>query len=222
MLIGIKAQLKKEILLEWRQRYALNGMLLFAGSTVFISYLSLGVRSGDLSVFTWNALFWIIILFTAVNAITKSFMQEKQTRNLYYYNLTSPQVLILSKIIYNFLLMIVLTYTAYIFYSMVMGNPVEDFLLFAIVLLLGSLSFAGTLTLVSGIASKAGTGGGMLMAILSFPIIIPVLMLLIKCSKHAIDGLDRSLIWGDVFVLLAINAMVIAISYLLFPFIWKS
>ncbi|WMJ71706.1 heme exporter protein CcmB [Cytophagaceae bacterium ABcell3] len=221
MVREISAQIKKEIMLEWRQRYALNGMLLFAGSTVFICYLSIGVRAGDLSIFTWNALLWIIMLFTAVNAITKSFMQERQARNLYYYNLTSPRVIILSKIIYNVLLMIILAFTAYLFYSLVLGNPVEDLGMFLLVLLLGAMSFSGTLTLISGIASKSGNGS-MLMAVLSFPVIIPVLVLLIRCSRNSIDGLERSLIYNDLMILVAINAMVVAVSYLLFPFIWKS
>src|SRR5690606_37969409 len=35
---------QKDFILEWRQKYAFNGMLLYVGSTVFICYLSFSMR----------------------------------------------------------------------------------------------------------------------------------------------------------------------------------
>jgi heme exporter protein B len=217
----ITGLLKKEIVLEWRQRYAINGILLYLGSTVFVCYLSFGVKGNKLSPYVWNALFWVILLFTSVNAIAKSFIQEKQGRLIYYYSIVSPQGIIISKIIYNSLLMMLLSAIGFLFYSLVLGNPVEDKLLFFLNMMLGSLGFSSTLTMVSGIASKANNSAS-LMAILSFPIIIPLLLILIKISKNAIDGLSRSVSWDDLSVLLAINILVAAVSYLLFPYLWKS
>jgi heme exporter protein B len=75
--------------------------------------------------------------------------------------------------------------------------------------------------MISGIASKANNSGA-LMAILSFPVIIPLLMVLIKFSKNAMDGLDRSVSLDEIGVLLAINLVVIIISLLLFPYIWRD
>ncbi len=87
--------------------------------------------------------------------------------------------------------------------------------------LLGSISFASVFTMISGIASKANNSGA-LMAVLSFPVIIPLLIVLIKFSKNAMDGLDRSVSLNEIAVLLAINAAVIAVSLLLFPFLWRE
>jgi heme exporter protein B len=87
----IIALLKKEILLEWRQKFAINGILLYLGSTVFVCYLSFGVKGNKLSPYVWNALFWVILLFASVNAIAKSFIQERHGRQIYYYSLLSPQ-----------------------------------------------------------------------------------------------------------------------------------
>jgi heme exporter protein B len=216
-----RALIKKEIILEWRQRFALNGILLYLGSTVFLCYLSFGVKGNKLSPYVWNALFWIILLFTSVNAIAKSFMQERAGRMIYYYSIASPQAIIISKILYNAGLMMFLSLTGFLFYSIVLGNPVQDQLLFIINVILGALGFSCTLTMVSGIASKAG-GNATLMAILSFPIIIPLLLLLIKVSKNALDGLDRGSSWDELIMLFAINLMITALSYILFPYLWKS
>ena len=66
--------LKKEITIELRQKYAVNGILLYLASTVFICYLSFNLQSNQLHPITWNALFWIVILFTAISAVAKSFL----------------------------------------------------------------------------------------------------------------------------------------------------
>ena len=95
----IKALVWKEVQLEWRQRYALNGMLLYVVSTVVICYMSFQLRQSQLNPATWNALFWIILLFTSVSAIAKSFLQERQGRFIYYYKLDSPKAIIISKIL---------------------------------------------------------------------------------------------------------------------------
>lgn len=213
--------IKKEITLEWRQKFALNGILLYVVSAVFITYLSVGAKQGNLSIPTWNALYWIIILFSSVNAVAKSFVQEHQGRQLYYYMIASPESIILSKIIYNTLLTLILALLGYTVFSIILGNPVQDQGMFILNLLLGSVGFSACLTMVSGIASKA-SNNATLMAILSFPIIIPILLMAIRISKNAIDGLDRGISLDKLFTLLAINAIIGATAYILFPYLWRS
>lgn len=217
----VKSLFYKELILEWRQKYALNGILLYTFSTIFICYLSFNIKNTGISHLTWNALFWIIMLFSATSAIAKSFVQENQNRMLYYYTLVSPQAIILSKIVYNMLLMWVLSLLAILVFSVVLGYPIHDHGLFFINLMLGSLGLSTTLTMISGIASKAGNNG-ILMAILSFPVIIPVILMVIKISKNAIDGIDRGESFDEIITLCAINLIVGTLAYLLFPYLWRS
>jgi heme exporter protein B len=213
----VKILIRKEIVLEWRSKYAFNGILLYVISTVFVCYLAFK----SIEPITWNALFWIIMLFASINAITKSFIQESSGRQLFYYTLASPQAIILSKIIYNIMLMLLLSSIALGFYMIVFKNPIGDPFFYLLAVLLGSISFASVFTLVSGIASKAQNSGA-LMAVLSFPVIIPLLVVLIKFSKNAMDGLDRSVSMNEIGVLIAINIIVITGSLLLFPFLWRD
>lgn len=213
--------LKKEFTLEWRQRNSLYSLLLYIGGTVFICYLSFALKTNKLGPITWNALFWIIFLFVAISAMTKSFALEKKERNFYYYYITSPEAIILSKIIYNIILMVVLAGLTVGGFTMVMQIEILDPEIFLLNLLLGAMGFASTLTLVSGIAAKA-EHQGTLMAVLSLPIVIPMLLVLIKVSNHAIDGLSRGLIEGELITLGALNVIVVAVSYILFPYLWKS
>jgi heme exporter protein B len=213
--------LKKEILLEWRSKYAFNGVLLYVVSTVFICYISFSLTPGFNDKVVWNVLFWIIILFASVNAIAKSFVQEGRARLLYYYSIASPQAIILSKTIYNILLMTLLSTLALLVYKLFFTNALGDPLFYFLSVLLGSISFSTVFTMISAIASKAGNNGT-LMAILSFPVIIPVILLLIRISKNAMDGIDRSLSYGNMGVLCAINVIVITASLILFPYLWRD
>ena len=217
LLKQVQFLVQKEVVLEWRSKYAFNGILLYVVSTIFVCYLSFK----QIDPITWNALFWIIMLFASVNAIAKSFLQENKGRQLYYYSIASARAVIISKIIYNILLMLILSIVALGFYMMVFHNPVGDPLYYFFAVLIGSISFASVFTMISGIASKANNSGA-LMAILSFPVIIPLLMVLIKFSKNAMDGLDKSVSTNEIGVLGAINLIVITVSLLLFPYLWKE
>src|SRR5438046_3118316 len=148
MIKEIKFLLEKEILLEWKQKYAFNGILLYIVSTVFVCYLSF---RQIIDVPTWNALFWIIMLFAAVNAVAKSFMTESRGRLLYFYTLSSAESVIIAKTIYNILLLLVLSVINFIFYSIFIGNIVQDTSMFIVGMLLGSMGFACIMTLISAI-----------------------------------------------------------------------
>ena len=196
--------------MELRNKYALGGILLYVVSTVFVSYLSF---KQIINPATWNALFWIILLFASINGVAKSFINETSGRLLYLYTLVSPQAVILSKTIYNILLLSVISFICFTVYTLFVGNIVQDLSLFFITLFLGTVGFSSLLTMVSAIASKT-SNNFTLMAILSFPIMLPLLIVLIKLSKNAIDGLE---LWdvNSLLVLAFLNIIIVSLSYLL-------
>ncbi|SOE22925.1 heme exporter protein B [Spirosomataceae bacterium TFI 002] len=217
----IAALIGKDLLLELRNRYALSGIILYVISTVFICYLSFKLKVDQLNPITWNALFWIIILFTAINAIAKSFQQESKQRQIYFYTIANASSIIVAKLIYNFLLMSVLLLLGIGVYALFLGNPVQDFFQYLAASMLGAFCFASTLTLVAGIAAKADNTAS-LMALLSFPIILPSFMILMRITKNAMDGLEWNSSSSDFVILAGINIIVIALSYILFPYLWRT
>jgi heme exporter protein B len=220
MISHIPVLVKKEMQMEWRQRYAIHGLLLYLASTIFVCYLSFKAKQQVINPITWNTLFWIILLFIAINAIGKSFTQESSQRNLFYFTLVSPEAVIFSKIIYNSLVMIGVSFIGILFYSWVMGNPVGNMPLYLLSILLGSVGLASTLSLMAGIAAQA-ENSATLMAVLSFPIIIPLLLLLLKLSKSAMDGISIQENWDEIAILGALNTIVVVLSGILFPYIWR-
>lgn len=209
--------LQKEIVLEWRQKYAIGGILLYVVSTVFIVFLS----TMDIQPQIWNILFWIIILFASVNAIVKSFTQENSSRQLYYYTLANPIAIICSKMIYNIGLLFILASLTYGAMSIVAENPVKDPAMFWAALFLGSVGFSITFTFISAIASKADNSAT-LMAILSFPLVIPILGTLMKISRNTLALEQDTSIGQDFLTLLAIDLILFGLAIILFPFLWKD
>ena len=213
--------LKKEFTLELRRKSVISGLGLYLFSTTFICYLTFSLKQNQITPLVWSALFWITILFTVINTIAKSFIGEKKGRDIYYYSIVNPEMIILSKIIYNFLLTLLLSFVGFLLFITLLKNPLADTGLFAILLVLGSMGFAASLTLLSGIAAKANNSN-ILMAVLSFPIVISILLVAIKVTKNCIDGLDRSVSYNDMLTLFAINCLIAATSYILFPYIWRN
>lgn len=205
------------MLLEWRQQYSLYGILLYLASAVFLINLLAPIPEPE----TWNVLFWVILLFVSVNAVAKSFLQESKARQLYYYSIFSPQEVIISKLIYNAVLMLAMSLIAYLLFSLFLGNPAIHFGKFVLVVLVGGFSLSMLFTLLSAIAGKAG-GNSALIAILGFPLVIPPLLLLSDLSKPLLSPMATEGWWELFFVLLALNMLILLLSYVLYPFLWRE
>lgn len=214
----IAALVQKEFRLEFRNKSAISSMLLYVVSTIFVCYQSF--RSIE-EVTVWNSLFWIIILFASVNAVNRSFYHETRSQQYFYYLLVRPEALILSKIVYNILLLSFLSIVSYLVYSLVLGSLVADHIQFMLVILLGAVGISSILTLVSGIASKTNNNIG-LIAILALPIMIPLLITIIAASKHVADGFETLTNLRYLGTLAGIDLMVVALAYILFPYIWRE
>lgn len=213
--------IKKELTLELRRKAVISGIGLYLLSLTFICYLTFSLRHNQINEATWSALFWLAILFSVINSVAKSFIGEKKGLSIYYYSTASPQAIISSKIIYNTLLCVFLSATGYFLFSLFMHNPVQDKLIFFVTLLLCSWGFSAALSLISGIAARANNSN-VLMAVLSFPVVIAILLMGIKATKNALDGIDPGKSLDELLNLLAINCILTALAYLLFPYIWRS
>ncbi len=212
---------KKDFLVEWRNKAFIQSLLLYIGGTVFITYISFSIKTRGISPITWNAIFWILLFFSALQGVNKSFLSETKSRFFYYYYTLNPTALIFSKIIFNFLILFGVGLLSFGALYVVFEIPIGDIEMFFLTIFLGAISFSTSLSLLSAISSKAGNASGLL-PILSVPVVIPLIMLLIKISNHAIEGLTRSAIWDEVGILCTINVILFTVSYLLFPYLWKS
>jgi heme exporter protein B len=219
MIQRITALLKKDILLELRQQHTFYGILLYIASTIFVLYLSMP-ESPDANV--WNSLFWVIQLFVCVNTVANSFLQESRGRMLYFYSIASPVEFIIAKLLFNVILMALMSLVSLLLFFTFLDNPVSNSLWFTGIVLLGGTSISLVFTLMSAIAAKAQQNAA-LIAILGFPVILPILLLLMRLSKAAFAEIFKE---GAVIQLAGLiglmDLLVIVLALILFPFLWKD
>lgn len=209
--------LKKEILLEFRQQYSFYGVLLYVASTIFVLYLAMGQPENTV----WNGLFWMMQLFICVNAVAKSFLQESRGRQLYFYSICNPVHFMLAKMIFNALLMLLMSMVSLLLFRLFLGSPLSHPLLFVGIACFGAISISFVFSFLAAIAARAEQNAA-LMAILGFPLIIPELMLLMRMSNIAFSDVFQSGLASIVILLLCFDIMVIVLSVILFPFLWKD
>lgn len=216
-LSNILTLVKKDILLEIRQQHTFYGILLYIFSTVFIIYLSVGTPVET----TWNAFFWMIQLFVSVNAVAKSFLQDSKSRMLYYYTIAGARDYVLSKLLFNALLMMLMNLITLLTFILLLGNPLKYALQFTGISLLGGIGLSLVFTFLASIASKA-TQQAALMAIMGFPVIVPQLLLLNKVSLTAFQPVLQAGLAQMILLLIAFDVLIIILAVILFPFLWKD
>ena len=203
-------------MLEVRQQYSFYGILLYIGATIFVLFMAINEPESKV----WNGLFWVIQLFICINAVAKSFLQESKGRMLYFYSVASPADFVLSKLLFNSLLMLVMSLLSLALFTLFLGNPIQNAGPFIGLVLIGGWSLSLVFTFLAAIAAKAQQNAA-IMAVLGFPLIIPQLLLLMQLSDAAFNpSLTIPLI--TVLLLIALDAMIILLAVILFPFLWKD
>jgi len=207
---------KKDLLLEIRQQYSFYGILLYIGATIFVLFMAIEEPESKV----WNGLFWVIQLFICINAVAKSFLQENRGRMLYFYSIASPVAFVIAKLLFNSLLMLVMSLLSLLLFTLFLGNPMEKAGQFIGLVLLGGWSLSLVFSFLAAIAAKAQQNAA-IMAVLGFPIIIPQLILLMRLSNAAFAPL-LTIPLSTVLLLVALDAMIILLAVILFPFLWKD
>lgn len=211
------ALLKKDFQLDLRQRFALGSIILYVFASVFIIYLAFREISDQV----WVILFWIVFLFAAVNAVLKSFSQEGAKRNLYYYTIADPIAVISSKILYNFLVLLGIAILTGGLFSLFTRFPIISVGYFILTILLACIGIAANFSFISSIAYKTRNQSTMMM-VLSFPVIIPLLLPVIQVTLKTLEVTSWSRVQGEFYLLIAIDLIILALAFIIWPYLWRE
>jgi len=206
-----------EWMLEFRKKYVLFAILLYVLSSSYLIYLTF---QQIISPNSWNALFWILTIFTSLQASSKNMLSDGGKRFLIYYQFADPRAIILSKILFNTFQVCLLSLFTLSLFLLFLGNPVNDLLQYVVAVVLGSIGFSAVLSMVSAIASRAENNMALL-SILSFPLMLPLLLTSIRFCKNALLGMS----WSDavpyILSMSLLDIVIVLLAYLLFPYLWK-
>lgn len=217
MLKEITILLKKDISLEWRSRQSLSAILLYLFSTILVLYYSL-VR---VEKFLWTGVFWILIIFLSINALSGSFSKDTRDRHWYYYSLAHPLSFYFAKLVYNFISLLAYTMISLLLLNVFFGLPAIHWGLFFITLVASILGISAIFTFIALLNNKTGDQST-IMAILSTPLIFPILLAGSRLVMNALSILSETSYYKDLISILSVDLLAISLSIILFPILWRD
>lgn len=220
MLARSIAVLRKDLVCEFRTRYAINAIVLFAVTTLIA--VSFSVGGAGISQPIQATLLWIIIYFSALSGLSRAFVKEEESRTATALRLAaSPGAVFGGKLLFNILLLFMLEVVIVPLFVGMMSLQVKGWLLFVMVLVTGSIGLAVAATIVAAIVSKANAKGA-LFAVLSFPLLLPVLITGIHGTQAAISSSVFMSGIDDLKLLVSYTGVMFVVSLLVFRFIWED
>ena len=211
---------KKELKSELRTRYALNAIVMFSITTLVV--ISFSVGQLNLAPQVKAALFWVILFFSAMAGLSQVFVKEEETKTVFTLKLVAtPEAVFLGKLFFNFLLLLLLEIILVPLYIIFLEVEIQSISLFFSVLILGSAGLAVATTIVAAIISKASVKG-VLFAVLSFPILLPLLIVGINGTKLSLLETNFSSGLSELQVLFSYLVVMFVISFFLFEFVWSE
>lgn len=212
---------------EWKQSFSKStsvfSILLYLTSISYLVYFLMNIQGAlvQLEVKYWNILFWVVILFTIISQIFINFSKDSSARYLYYFLLFRPESFILSKIAFHTSYGIFFSLFTFLFFNLWLGNPIENLNIFMLTITLSSTGFSiiYTLTTAISIATQKST---LLSSILGFPLSLPIIIYTSKLCRESFSQSPSDNLFQTFGILLGFNLLLIIMSLILFPYIWKE
>jgi heme exporter protein B len=214
------AVLRKDLRIEFRTRYAYSALVMFAVTTLVTVSFSVGGFVPDTDIIA--ALLWVILFFSAMAGLSRTFVQEEETGTVVALKMAAdPEPVFLGKYFFNVVLLLSLTLVIVPLYLVLLNLKVMLPGGFLATVLLGTVGLAGASTILAAIVSKAGAKGS-LMTVLAFPILLPLLFGAISATRIALGGGPAAAIASDLWMLLFYNGVALVASLLLFEYVWNE
>jgi len=210
----------KDVQQEFKTRYAINAILLFAIVTLSAVSFSIGTYTATARILA--ALFWVILFFSSMSGLSHIFIREEETHTADTLKLVArPANIYLGKFLFNLILLILLEIILIPLFIAVMNFQIVNYQIFLSTMFIGNFGLAGGGTMVAAIISKASTKGA-LFTVLAFPILLPVLVSGISATRKAAESAKLMDVQNELQALFAYGVIIIVASILLFDFVWNE
>lgn len=219
MLRKAAAIIAKDLRVEFRTRYALNALFMFALVTLTaVSYTTSGAALDNSLL---SALLWIVMFFSSMTGMARSFMVEEDAHTAPLLRVfASGAVTFWGKFLTNLILLAALGAVTLPLYLFLMRASDGNISLHIISITLGIIGLSGGTTIVAAIVAQSSARGALLTA-LAFPILLPLLALVIPISAAAFAGQPASEVSQYILGLISYSGALITASAMLFDFVWR-
>jgi heme exporter protein B len=211
----------KDFTSELRTRYALNALIMFVVVAVSTILFSIGNERAPENVYA--GMFWVVVFFSAMSGLSRAFVSEEERgTNLILSLITNPVSIYLGKLSFNLALTFFINSIIAILYLLLFQDfIIQNWNSFLLSFILGNIGIAGSSTIIAAIISKANVKGT-LYPVLAFPVLLPLILMLIEITKSAMEGNPVSDVEAEFMVLISYDVVMITASVLVFDLIWRD
>ena len=214
--VSLWAVLTKDALSELRTPFAFSTLTMFAVTT--LSAVSISVSGEPLSEVLAAALLWVILFFSAMSGLARVFAQEQDAGTLLTLRVYArSQAVLLGKMLFNICLLTGLSCLVVPVFLAFFNVEVKSWGWFILILLAGVLGMSVVTTMTAAISVQSRSRSSLL-AIITFPILLPQFLSSINATAAIFSGGIPDI--QQVFFLLGFDVvMAIAVS-ILFDYLW--
>lgn len=214
---NIAILVRAESQLDLKKPAVLGAAILQMATMTLLAFLS----QPHINAKIWNSLYWIILLFCTLQAISKNFLGVNRARWIYYNQLASPQTILWSKMIYGWMSMVMLTFANLLLFGFFMGFPIQHPATYFLNLILVIAGIASIFTLIGAIASKANQAG-FLAPVLSLPVVLPLILVGMQASNKTLNPVMVSSVYNDIALVGTLDFLIVVLAVALFQPLWKD
>jgi len=203
--------LKKDLTQEFRTKEMLTSMGIYSLLVLVVFGAALAQTASSFDILQMSGgLLWVLIVFTSLLGLNRSFSHEKNNGCLEGLLLVplDRSVIFLAKATSNFLFLLaveIITLPLFYFFFLTTTTPADSFWMIILPLFVGTLGVAGIGTLLSTITVNT-RGKDVMLAVLFIPLIYPLLYACVSATTAVIVG-------GEGCVELYLQALALAGGY---------
>jgi heme exporter protein B len=171
--------------------------------------------------FLYSVLLWIILTFSALSGLARSFVKEEEAGTIDVLKLSArPQAVFLGKLLFNLTLLSVLGLIIVPLFIVFMAYQISLPGFFLSMVISGVLGLGAGTTIIAAMIARASARGA-LFSVLSLPLLFPLMITCIKGCERAATGVNSSG-WPEVRIAIAYVIIMVILSLFLFPLVWEE
>lgn len=207
---------RKDALAEFRTREVLSSALVFALLVIVIFNFTIGSDPQTIPV-TAAGMLWVAFTFAGVISLNHSFVSEIEEGCLEGL-LAAPiscEAIYLGKMLVNLVFMLIVEAVTLIAFGLLFNLPLLSAQI-GVVTLLATIGFSAVGTLFAAVATNT-RARELVLPILFLPIVLPVIIAATSATSLVINGEGWAGIATWIGVIIAFDAIFIAVSLMVFP-----
>jgi heme exporter protein B len=213
---SIWAMLIKDGLCEFRTRYAVSALFMFA--LISLASISMAVGVSSLPVELTAALLWVILFFCAMAGLSRVFVQEQESGTILTLQVYgSGQAVLFGKLLFNVIMLLSLTLLIIPLFIIFLNVDIYRWPMFIVVLILGDMGIAAASTITAAMVAKT-KGKNALFTVLTFPILLPQFLSSISATTKILANIEPDV--SEIMFMAAYNVVLIIASSILFDYLW--